>query len=318
MPYLFLMTHKHTFSVVGTGAVGGYYGSLLQRAGHEVRFLLHRDYEPVRDHGLIIDSSNGDFTLPQVNAYCNPEDMPPSDVVIIALKTTANHLLPQILSPILTPDTIVLTLQNGLGSENAIAQVAGPDRILGGLCFLCANKIGAGHIRHLDYGLITLGEYTATGTPGGITPRLSKIGKEFEEAGIPIRLVPDLLLARWKKLVWNIPFNGMSVAHNMLTDGLIKNAAIRNRCLTMMNEVSTAAKACARPIEDAFIRKMMADTEKMRPYAPSMKLDFDRGNPMEIESIYGEPLRAARSAGIEMPETEALYHELKALDTAAQ
>jgi len=308
------MSDQNHFAIVGTGAVGGYYGALLQRAGYDVHFLLHSDYQHVRRNGLSIESCNGDFSLPVVNAYDNPAEMPRCATVIVALKTTANQALPSILPHLVKDDGMVLTLQNGLGSEREIAGIVGDEKVLGGLCFLCANKTAPGHIHHLDYGLISLGEYRSTGEAGGITPRMEQLGIELKAAGIPIKLEKDLAQARWKKLVWNIPFNGLSVVHNALTDRLVGDPEIRKRCQTMMNEIAEAAKACARPIDDGFIRKMMEDTEKMRPYAPSMKLDFDRGNPMELESIYGNPLRAAKAKGIEMPETEKLYHQLLAIN----
>jgi 2-dehydropantoate 2-reductase len=263
-----------SFAIIGTGAVGGYYGGLLQKAGQDVHFLLHSDYEFVKQHGLTVESVNGDFCLPHVNAYQDPKQMPRCDVAIVSLKTTANGILKNLLPHVLKDDGVVLTLQNGLGSEKTMAEIVGPGRVIGGLCFLCSNKVGPGHIRHLDYGMITLGEYRADGRPGGITPRLEQLGEIMESAGIPIQRVEDLPLARWKKL-------------------------------------AAASAVCARPIEPEFIEKMMAYTEQMLPYAPSMKLDFDRGNPLEIESIYGNPIRAANAAGVSMPETEELYRQLK-------
>jgi 2-dehydropantoate 2-reductase len=302
-------------AIIGTGAVGGYYGGLLQKAGFELHYLLHRDYEHVRKNGLEIESPNGNFKLPEVAAYSTPQNMPPCDLTIVALKTTENHLLPGILPHVVKKDGIVLTLQNGLGSEEVVAACVGADRVIGGLCFLCSNKIGPGHIRHLDYGLITLGEYRADSRPAGTTPRLEQLKSEMQFAGISVTTTDDLLLARWKKLVWNIPFNGLTVVHNTLTDQLLKKPETRRLCEILMAEVAAASTACARPIEAAFIEKMIAYTEEMEPYAPSMKLDFERGRPMEIESIYGYPLRAAKAAGIAMPETEKLYHQLLAIDT---
>lgn len=309
------MRNHHQFSIVGTGAVGGFYGGLLQRAGFDVHFLLNRDYEHVLKEGLRIDSAFGNFKLPQVQAYDDAHNMPRCEVVIVALKTTANAGLKDILPHLVQDNGVVLTLQNGLGSEEEIAELVGAERVLGGLCFLCSNKIGPGHINHLDYGLITLGEYRADGSAGGITPRAEKIAAQFQTAGIPIRTVEDLPLARWKKLVWNIPFNGLSVIKNELTDKLVQNPKNRQLCETLMQEVATAAAACCRPIETAFIEKMLRDTEKMKPYAPSMKLDFDRGNSMEIEAIYGNPLRAAEAFGVPMPETRKLYEQLLAMNS---
>jgi 2-dehydropantoate 2-reductase len=308
------MTGENHFAIVGTGAVGGYYGALLQRAGFDVHFLLHSDYDHVRQNGLTIESSDGDFSLPEVHAYNDPAEMPRCDTVIVALKTTANEALPSILPHLIKDDGIVLSLQNGLGSEEEMATIAGSDRVLGGLCFLCSNKIGPGHIRHLDYGLVTVGEYRSDGKAAGITPRLEMLGTHLRTAGIPIRLEDDLALARWKKLVWNIPFNGLAVVRNVTTDRLVRDRTTRALVENMMHEVADAAAACARPIEESFISKMIVDTEKMEPYAPSMKLDYERGHPMEIESIYGNPIRAAKARGIAMPETEKLYRRLLDLD----
>lgn len=311
------MSGKNHIAIIGTGAVGGYYGAMLQRVGFDVHFLLHSDFNHVHRNGLIIDSTHGDFHLAAVNAYDDPMLMPRCDTVIVALKTTANRALPSILPHVVTDHGMVLSLQNGLGSDDEIAKIVGPDKVLGGLCFLCSNKIGPGHIRHLDYGLITIGEYRNDGQPAGITPRLEHIGTTLKAAGIPIKLVEDLAHARWKKLVWNIPFNGLAVVRNAYTDRLIQDTKTRTLVETMMREVADASAACARPIEEAFIKKMIEDTEKMEPYAPSMKLDFDRGKAMEIESIYGNPIRAAKARGVAMPEVEKLYHQLLAMNPSA-
>lgn len=302
-----------SFAVIGTGAVGGYYGALLQRAGFEVHFLLHSDYEQVRCSGLRIDDCDGDFLLPSVNAYARVQDMPVCDVVLVALKTTANHLLPDLLPSVTGPDSVVLTLQNGMGFERQIAGCVNPAAIYGGLCFLCSNKIGPGHIRHLAYGLIALGEFTADGAAAGISSRLEQVGSAFRKAGIPVRLEEDLIAARWRKLVWNIPFNGLCAVSGMTTDLLLKDEKMRGRIVAMMHEVQAAAQAYGREIPDAFIGKMVSDTEEMAAYKPSMMLDAETGRPMEVESIYGFPLYLAEKTGVPMPETAALYCELKAL-----
>jgi len=239
--------------------------------------------------------------------------MPKSHLIIIALKTTHTSILKHVLPHIMMEESIVLTLQNGLGCDDEIFNYTGSENILGGLCFLCSNKVGPGHIRHLDYGLITMGEYKSSGQPGGITKRLQEVGSLFQSSNVPVQLIDDLSHARWKKLVWNIPFNGLSVIRNQLTDQLVADTETRNLCLTLMQEVAAASAACSRPIEQSFIDKMMSNTRRMKPYAPSMKLDFERGNRMELESIYGNPIRAARASGVTMPETEKLYQQLKAL-----
>ena len=303
------------YAIIGTGGLGGFYGGRLVRAGCDVHFLLHGDYECVRDHGLRIDSVEGDFVLPRVCAYGRAADMPPCDVVVVALKTTANDLLGELLPPVIADDGVVLVLQNGLGIEEQVAGIVGPDRVMGGLCFLCASKVGPGHIRHLDYGYITLAEYDSRHRPKGITERMRAIGGDFQAAGIRINYAEDLVLARWKKLVWNIPFNGLSVVLDATTDRIMANEHSRALAEGLMREVAAAAGAAAgRDVPEAFIRSQLDDTAQMAPYSPSMLLDCRAGRPMEIEAIFGAPLRAAAAAGCPSPQIETMYRLLKFMD----
>jgi len=304
---------SRSYAILGTGALGGYYGACLQRAGLDVHFLLHSDYEHVSKYGLIIESPEGDFTLSQVNAYSNVAQMPRCDVVAIALKTTQNHLLAQLLPAVVKDDGVVLVLQNGLGIEDEVAQIVGSCRVIGGLCFLCSNKVGPGHIHHLDYKEITLGEYDPNYRPGGITQRLRQIACDFERAGIPIQLAEDLLLARWRKLVWNIPYNGLSVILDAMTDELMANKYARSLVEQLMHEVVAGAAKCDRYIPDSFIQKMLDHTAQMKPYRTSMKIDYDRQQPLEVEAIFGNPLRVAQAAGANLPQIATLYLQLKFL-----
>lgn len=303
-----------SYAILGTGALGGFYGARLQQAGLEVHFLLRSDYQYVCQHGLTIDSVQGNFKLPQVNAYASVEQMPACDVVVIALKTTQNDLLPQLLPPLVQENSTVLVLQNGLGVEAQVAQIVGAEKVMGGLCFLCSNKIAPGHIHHLDYGAIALGQYAADNQPCGITPRMSEIAEDFQQAKIPIELTEDLFLARWQKLVWNIPFNGLSVVLNATTEEMMANSAVRNLAEQLMREVQRAAGACGRSLPDSYIQKMLDHTAKMKPYRTSMKIDYDERRPLEIAAILGNPLRTAQAAGAKVPRIEMLYQQLQFLD----
>ncbi|GAB4154494.1 MAG: putative 2-dehydropantoate 2-reductase [Cyanobacteria bacterium J069] len=303
-----------TYAILGTGALGGYYGACLQKAGLEVHYLLRSDYAHVKQHGLIVETPDGDFRLPQVNAYQSVQDMPRCDVVVVALKTTQNHLLPDLLPPVVKDEGVVLVLQNGLGVEAAAAAIAGAERILGGLCFLCSNKVGPGHIRHLDYKKIAMGEYSATGAAVGITERLRRIAADFEQAGIPIELAADLVLARWKKLMWNIPFNGLSVVLNATTQEMMANPDSLALAEALMREVMQGAAAQGRAIAPEFVQTMLVHTAEMQPYRTSMKIDYDEQRPLEVEAMYGSPLRAAQAAGVQLPQIQTLYQQLRFLD----
>ncbi len=302
------------FAVIGTGAVGGYYGGLLCRHGFETHFLLRSDYEHVRKNGLTIDSKDGDFRLEKINAYNRAEDMPRCDVVLVALKTTANDRLADILPHVAKPEGIVVALQNGFTAEKAIHGIVPEATVIGGLCFLCSNKIGPGHIHHLDFGSIRLGEFREDGFPSGLTPALEAVAETFRSAGVQVDVAENLALARWQKLVWNMAFNGVTVVLSATTDQLMADASSLELVRNIMEEVAAGARACGQPLQDRFIESMIAATRQMVAYSPSMKLDFEAGRPLEIEEIYRQPINAAARAGVAMPRAEAVACQLEFLD----
>ncbi|MDJ0553351.1 MAG: putative 2-dehydropantoate 2-reductase [Microcoleaceae cyanobacterium MO_207.B10] len=305
---------NNTYAIIGSGALGGFYGAKLQKAGIEVHFLLRSDYQHVQENGLIIESKDGDFTLPKVNAYNDTKKMPKCDVILVALKTTQNYLLPELLPPLVKENTVVLLLQNGLGAEPEIAKVVGEERVIGGVCNIASNKIGFGHIRHLDYSLIRIGKYVTNYQPTAITDKMKEIAQEVESAGVPINLTEDLLRERWKKLVWNIPYNSLSVILNSRTDEIMGDTNTRILVTEIMQEVLEGAKSCQSQIPDSYIQKMLDHTDKLRPYLTSMKIDYDKGRPLEIEAIIGNPLRMVNKAGVNLPKIAMLYQQLKFLD----
>ncbi|MGF1493592.1 MAG: putative 2-dehydropantoate 2-reductase [Microcoleaceae cyanobacterium] len=303
-----------SYAILGTGAIGGFYGAKLQRAGFDVHFLLRSDYEYAKRRGLVVESIDGDITLPEIQAYNQSQDIPNCDVVVIALKTTHNHQLSELLIPFTKSNSILLILQNGLGVEPEVAKIAPNQTILGGLCFICSNKVGKGRIRHIDYGAITLGGYAKQYQPAGITDELHQIAEDFTQAGIGIETSENLLLTRWKKLVWNIPYNSLSVILDARTDELMQDSATRILVEEIMQEVVLGAAACDRTISQAFVDKMLTHTEKMKPYLTSMKLDFNHKRPLEIDAILGNPLRMAAESGQHLPRIETLYRQLQFLD----
>lgn len=300
------------FAVLGTGALGGFYGGLLAKAGCDVHFLMRSDAEYVKSNGLRVDSKQGDFHLSKVNAYSNVQDMPKCDCVILALKSTQNHVLAGLLPTLMHDDSLVLVLQNGLHVEQAAREVVGEGRVAGGCCFLCSNKVGPGHIRHLDYGKIVMGPYRGLDDTehGPSMERLALIQLEMTEAGIDCKTTDLLTLARWRKLMWNIPFNGLSVILNASTDRIMAVPASRALAEAIIREVRQTACDCGHDIEPEFVQYMMDETDQMAPYDSSMRLDFLAGRPMEVESIYGNALRAAERANVQSPIMRVLYQQL--------
>ena len=313
------MNNKKQIAVIGCGGVGGYYGSQLQKQGHDVHYLLNSDYEHVKDNGLSILSPNGNYDLDEVYAYNNVNDMPPCDIVLLGLKTTSNHLLEELLPPVTKKDGFVFALQNGIGIEEQVAEVVGADRVIGGLCFICSVKQGPGLIEHQDYGWISVGDYREDGEPAGITPRIQMIADLFEGSDVVIELMKDLTQARWQKLIFNIPFNGLSVVLDANTREMTRDEHIRSLAWELMLEVGIATQAAVnREIPQDFMQSILDKTTAMLAFEPSMKQDHDAGRPLEVETIHGEVVRRANAAGVRVPHIEMLYQQLKYIDHITQ
>lgn len=296
------------YGVIGTGAIGGYYGAKLARSGQDVHFLFHSDYDYVREHGLRVNSGDGGFHLDHVNAYQDVRQMPKCDVVIVALKTVHEQMLREMLPPLLADGTVVLLIQNGMGMEQDVEQMVPGVKLAAGLAFICCSKTHPGVIDHLDLSGLNVGNYNAP------QETIDRMIAEMVSADIDARNV-DYLEARWRKLLWNMPFNGLSVALHTDTDALVRNDATRRLLRAMTQEVIEAAHAVGvKGLTDRDADAMIEMTTKMRPYKPSMRLDWDYHRPMEVYYLYTRPIEEARRAGQDMPLHRMLEAELKFME----
>ena len=314
-------------AIVGCGALGSYYGAKLCRSGVEVTFLLRTDYDVVLKNGVQIQSPEGDFHV-HPRAANRPGVIGPVDLVVIGLKTTANHQFPALIPPLLHSGTVVLTLQNGLGNEECLARFVPPEHILGGLCFVCLNRLQPGVIHHIDHGRVVIGEYRRKA--GERTQAMAEL---FRRAAIPCELTDDLARAHWEKLTWNIPFNGLGVAsyagwaavHSgsvtsgrppspcLTTDRLLADPAWHGLVRELIGEVVQAARALGHALEDGIAETQIQRTLTMGAYKPSTLIDFERGQELELEAVFFEPLRQARNAGVSTPRLENLTRVLQQL-----
>ncbi|WCJ60824.1 2-dehydropantoate 2-reductase [Fontisphaera persica] len=320
-------------AVVGCGAVGSFYGGLLHRTGVETHFLLRSDFAVVAAQGVHIQSVQGDWSF-HPHAARRPEEIGPCDLVVIALKATANReAYPALLPPLLGPDTLLLTLQNGLGNVEALAALAGPEKVLGGLCFVCLNRIAPGIIRHLAHGRVMLGEFQRPALP-----RTHALAAHFRQGGVPCEVIDDLNLALWKKLVWNIPFNGLGVAaaagYEAVIHGHWDSSRPLGSCLPtrplledprwlalvreLMLEVIHAARKQGLDIPESWADENIERTRVMGDYYASTLLDFAQGRPLELEALFLEPYRRACAARAECPRLGALCRLLQQLEAARQ
>jgi 2-dehydropantoate 2-reductase len=313
--------------VVGSGALGLYYGACLARRNADTHILFRGDCAEAARGGVRVDAAEGGWTV-RPECHSGPETCGPCDLVIIAIKTTGNGRLPDLVRPLMGDKTAVLTLQNGLGNEEQLARFASSDSVLGGLCFVSLNRTAPGVVRHIHGGRILMGEFS-----GAASSRTRDLAAIFHDAGIPCDVTDDLALAHWLKLVWNIPFNGLGVAGAagleavrsgilraaghvggvLPTDVLLGDPAWRAETAGLMREVIAAAGACGHPIDPGYAESELERTAEMGSYRASTLVDFELGRPLELDAIFGEPLRRARAAGAHCPRLERLVAVLTAL-----
>lgn len=285
-----------TYAIIGTGGIGGFYGGLLAKTGKDVHFLLHTDYEYVKKHGLQVNSCNGSYHLDDLNVYNDTRSMPKCDVVMVCLKTTANHQLRVMLPPLLHKDTIVILIQNGIGVEEDLRHLLPNVQLACGIAFICTTKMEPGLVEHTSNGRLTVGNYSCRDNK-----MLGKVVADMASAGIKVRTA-DYLETRWKKCVWNMPFNGMTTVLNTDAPSLLRNEATRPLIEALMAEVVGAAKACGVDnIDMDFADKMVDMTLKMPAYSSSMQVDHEHGRQMEVGYLYTRPIEEARSHGFAMP-----------------
>ncbi len=298
-------------AVVGTGALGMYYGAKLAQSGVPVTFLARRDLAHLQKHGIQVRCPYGDFHLRPVRAFGRPEEIGPVDLVLICVKTTANADLKKLLPPLLGPDTVVCTLQNGLGNEELLAAIAGKERVLGGVCHVCVSRPEPGVARNMACTDIKFSDLS-----GGDTPRARSLAKIFSAAGVGCTVAPSIGSARWYKLVWNVPFNGLGIAGGpggRNTHQVLEDSSLHQEAKDLMAEVLAASAKLGYPQDPNLIEKEIARTRTMGHYKSSSQLDWEAGKPVELESIWGEALRQGTTAGVSMPHLRSLYEKLKGM-----
>lgn len=298
-------------AIVGAGAVGAFYGGKLARAGFDVHFLLRSDYAHVREHGWTIRSRDGDFALApsEILVYDDPQRMPKADLVIVTLKATSNDALPRLVAPLLHDQTVVLTMQNGLGNEELLAEHFGGARIVGAMAFVCINRIAPGVVHHIDQGFVQVGEFS--GPPQARTHRIVEM---FCRGGIDCRALESLAYGRWDKLVWNIPFNGLGAAMDLDTAQLLRSHEGEQLVLEVMLEVIAIAKACGIEFPPHHAERKIALTRPMGAYLTSMQVDRRAGRRMEVDAIVGRALAKADELGVRSPRISTIGQMLSVLN----
>ncbi len=306
-------------AVVGAGAVGTYYGARLAEQGHDVAFVLRSDYSAVAERGITVNSKDGDIRLHSPRITKDPAELAQTfqpDWILCALKATALPDAERLISPLIEADTRLLAIINGLGIEEEFAKWMDPKRVFGGLAFTCINRSEPSVIDHLDYGPLTITHL------GDDPSELAIAISLWEKVKVVTSVADSRLAARYLKLCWNIPFNGLCVlAGGVTTEVIMLDPSLRSLAEKIMREVIEIGNAdlinstgeLAPQLDNRVIDEMMTMTDTMIDYKPSTMIDFVEGREMEIDAIFQVALARGLALGVECVELQKMTKALHSI-----
>jgi 2-dehydropantoate 2-reductase len=294
--------------VIGTGAIGSFYGSLLAKAGAEVSVLARSDLEHVKAHGINLrsETSLGQWHFTPSKVVASAADLAETpDFVLLCIKLVEGADRIALLRDSLGPKTAIVLISNGVEIEDEIAAAFPDHELISGLAFICVTRTAPGKIWHQAYGRLALGNY-----PNGLSEKTSALAASFERAGIGCNITENIGTARWQKCLWNAAFSPLSVlSGGRSTSDILSTQETLIRAI--MAEVSAIASALGHTQPDGIIDQQIDGTHNMPPYKTSMLLDFEAGRPMETEAILGNTVRAGHRAGVAIPHLDTLYALMK-------
>ncbi len=294
--------------LVGTGAVGSYFGGKLAQTTARVSALCRSDFDVVKSKGIKIESYKGDFDFKPAETVNNAQDYTGQpDYIMVCLKALPEVNLAEIIRPVMGADTAIVLVQNGIEIEAGIAKAFPKNEIISAIAFIAVSRIELGVARHTGSGMINLGNY-----PNGISPKTKKLADLFTEAEVPCKTFENIAASRWRKMIWNASFNPISVLGGGAdSKQMVETPESVKLVRDIMNEVAAIAKSTGNEVPEEEIEKAITGNRKMRPFKTSMLVDYEAGRPMEIDAILGNAITIAKKNGIPTPYMESLYSLLK-------
>lgn len=299
---------KDNMLLVGAGAVGVYFSARLAQAGAEITVAARSDYETVKEQGYSGSCSTGNFVWKPRVIRNAAEFGGAAKAIIIATKALPEVDLASMVRPAVGRDTVFILIQNGLDVENDLHRSFPDNKLISAVAYIGVSRLAPGKIVQDGMARLTLGLY-----PEGNAPEIEELCQAWNQAKVECHATDDIELVRWRKLLWNVPFNPISV----LTDGydtnqMMEDAEVAELAEKLMKEVQMVAAASGKILEDSMIEDNLSYTRNFPAYKTSMLLDFINRRPLEIDAIVGSVMRRARKYGVATPIMDTVYTLLKA------
>ncbi|MBW4935254.1 ketopantoate reductase family protein [Marinobacter sp. F4206] len=302
------MNNPPSILIVGAGAIGSFYGAILKRAGCPVSTVLRSEYDLVKARGIRISSPLGDLSYQPDHVY-RDGDTPetPPDYLILCVKVLPGLDRAELVRPWMGPNTRLVLIENGLDIERELAEAFPDNPIISCLAFIAASRTEPGVVEHKAYGKLVMGRY-----PEGVDEHCQNLAERFIEGGIKVDLTEAVVGERWRKCLWNTPFNPLSViANGADTRTILDTEGGEALIRAMIAEVMAVAAAEGYPMDESLIDQNIEGTRKMPPYKNSMALDYLNDRPIERDAVLGNVVAIAERHGIAVPHLNTVLVTLK-------
>jgi len=297
-------------AVMGSGAVGGYFGAKLAAAGHEVVFIARGQHlAALQTHGLKVKSPNGDLNIRQAQFSAETQEVGRVELILFCVKSYDTETAAEAIKPMVSDKTAILSLQNGIDNPAKLAQFYSADRILPAVVYVGAQVSAPGVITHANGGRIILGQMDGT-----VGDAMKALAQTLTAAAIPCEVSHEIGKIQWAKLLWNAPFCAISCLARANTKQIVESASLTQLALDCMAEV----QAAARTQEVELARQQFDDTiefsKTLADFKPSMLQDLEANKPLEYEAFNGIVVKLLAAAGLPAPINKTFYAVLKFLD----
>ena len=297
-------------AVMGTGAVGGYFGAKLAAAGDDVVFIARQRHLPgLRRDGLRIESFNGDLHVRNGLFTDSPADAGVVDLVLFCVKSYDTTEAAAALAPMISKQTAILSLQNGIDNPDKIAGFWGTERTLAGVVYIGAQVSAPGVIQHSSGGKIVLGPIS--GHPGDTA---HKVEQRLSRAAIPCAISAAIEQVQWAKLLWNAPFCAISCLTRSTVREIVESEGLTNLALDCMKEVQAAARTRGIDLKTELFDQTLAFSRGLGDFKTSMRQDLEAGKPLEYDALNGFVMRLLERAGEQAPINRVFHDTLSFLD----
>ena len=299
-----------TILVMGAGGVGGYFGGrMAERTGRKVILIARGSHlKAIQEEGLKILSPEGDVQFP-VTAFEDPRRAPAPDLVLFTVKSYDTEGAIEQIRPIVTGDTQILTIQNGIENYDKLVDAFGKKRVIPGFCQIGVGIKEPGVIEHHSFGIITVGE-----EDGSVSGRLRALKKLFEDAKIEIEISRDIHKEIWMKFSWNSVFNIVTAIAEVPVDEIFRHPEARDLCGKLFSEIRQIADKEGVTLTREDKRMIIDRSGQLENFITSTYRDRMKGKKMEYDAFTGAILRYGEKHGISVPHNETLYSLLKLID----